>query len=222
MSAPIRRLAALVAVALTTLVLAAPAAVAVPECDVPEPPPICTGDPKPKPKPKPGPPATTARLLDVQLSGPAFILWTQPHPPGAISSRSPERNYTALISIERTSGTGPVTMGPFWLWERDGSLYAGNFLSFVPTVTFAPGATTAVVTMKLACDFNGGDYPTVTGTATTTPAGAPNDPNSYEGSVGFLGFGEDPAEVSVSLGPVGTKNPVSNELSIRCDPNPWS
>jgi hypothetical protein len=217
-----RRMAALAAATLTALVLSAPAAIARPECDVPEPPPICTGEPKPKPKPNPNP-ATAARITSVQLDGPAFIMWPPPlQPSGAISSRSPSVNYTALISIERTSGTGAVTMGPFWLWERDGVLWPGNFLSFVPTVTFAPGATTAVVTMKLACDFNGGDYPTVTGTATTTPAGAPNDPNSGEGSVGFLGFGEDPAEVSVSLGPVGTKDPVSNELSIRCDPNPWS
>ncbi|WP_461022706.1 hypothetical protein [Thalassiella azotivora] len=216
-----RRRLGLAAAGMTGLALvaagttAAPAT-AIPLCDVPEPPPVCDPFPDPEPDPSPSPtptPVTRAELVGVQLNGQRSI-----YIQGAYGYA---QTYSARIEIRRTSGTGPVTLGPFWLWERDGSLSNGDFLNRMGDsylgdgtgyVTFAPGETVKYLYGRLNCkgDAARPDESTVFG---VNPGGA--EVSSGEGYDHWI-LGINPAEVNVHWGVPGAPRDVSNELSVRC------
>jgi hypothetical protein len=141
-------------------------------------------------------------VSSIALSGPATLV-----------NDGPNGTYTAVITINRTGGSGAIdtTPTPWWLVDSDSGLpgfgEGPDNLSFVTGVVFPAGSSTATVTWSLGCRNR-----TVQGTALTGPGGTPNNPDSGEGNSNSLGPDSGPADIVV----VFPGAPNSNTVAVTC------
>jgi hypothetical protein len=129
------------------------------------------------------------------------------------------------IEINRTSGTGPVTVGPFWAYDKDGP-QSGEILGNTPVmVKFAEGETAKIAAFEfwVKCKdpdgdgLLGDDLPNNVTTGLVFGGSLGNEGNSHEGDKPWFPFKQpDPAEVNVTTDHDKPTKVSSNEFSVLC------
>jgi hypothetical protein len=134
-------------------------------------------------------------------------------------------SFGIRVEINRTSGTGPVTVGPFWAYDRDGPA-SGEILGKTPSmVKFAEGQTAKIAGFEFSvkCKDPDGDGllgdgpPDKVNTGLVFGGSQGNEGESHEGDKPWFPFKKpDPAEVNVTAGHDKITNVSSNEFLILC------
>jgi hypothetical protein len=152
---------------------------------------------------------------------PAFQLATK-------KNNDPDPNgfsFGIRVEINRASGSGPVTVGPFWAYDKDGPT-SGEILGNTPVmVTFAEGETAKIAGFEfwVKCKDPDGDGllgdgpPNNVATGLVFGGSQGNEGNSHEGDKPWFPFKQpDPAEVNVTAAHDHPTKVSSNEFSVLC------
>lgn len=134
-------------------------------------------------------------------------------------------SFGLRIEINRVSGSGPVTVGPFWAYDKDGPS-SGEILGDTPAmVTFAEGQTTKISGFEfwVKCKDPDGDGLLGDGPPNNVTTGlvfggvVGTEGNSHEGDKPWFPFRKpDPAEVNVTTTRDHPTKVSSNEFSVLC------
>jgi hypothetical protein len=129
------------------------------------------------------------------------------------------------IEVNRVSGSGPFTVGPFWLYDKDGPK-SGEILGNAPVmVKFAEGQTSKIAGFEfwVKCKDPDGDGLLGDGPPTNVTTGLVfggilgNEGNSHEGDKPWFPLKKpDPAEINVTADHDIPTKVSSNEFSVLC------
>ena len=142
-----------------------------------------------------------------------------------VTKQGGDFSFGIRVEIHRTSGTGPVTVGPFWTYDKDGPA-SGEILGNAPAmVDFAEGQTAKIAGFEfsLKCRDPDGDGllgdgpPDNVSTGLVFGGDLGNEGESHEGDKPWLPVKQlDPAEVNVTAGRDKITNVSSNEFLVLC------
>jgi hypothetical protein len=134
-------------------------------------------------------------------------------------------SFGLRIEINRVSGSGPVTVGPFWAYDKDGPT-AGEILGETPAmVTFVEGQTSKISGFEfwVKCKDPDGDGllgdgpPNNVTTGLVFGGSVGNEGNSHEGDKPWFPFRKpDPAEINVTTKHDHPTKVSSNEFLTLC------
>jgi hypothetical protein len=134
-------------------------------------------------------------------------------------------SFGLRIEINRASGSGPVTVGPFWAYDKDGPT-SGEILGDTPAmVTFAEGQTAKISGFEfwVKCKDPDGDGllgdgpPNNVTTGLVFGGNQGNEGNSHEGDKPWFPFKQpDPAEVNLATTRDHPTKVSNNEFLALC------
>jgi hypothetical protein len=134
-------------------------------------------------------------------------------------------SFGLRIEINRVSGSGPVTVGPFWAYDKDGPT-SGEILGDTPAmVTFAEGQTAKISGFEfwVKCKDPDGDGLLGDGPPNNVTTGLVfggiqgNEGNSHEGDKPWFPFKQpDPAEVNLTTARDHPRKVSNNEFLVLC------
>jgi hypothetical protein len=134
-------------------------------------------------------------------------------------------SFGMRIEINRVGTTGPVTVGPFWAYDKDGPT-SGEILGRTPAmVNFAAGETAKIAAFEfwVKCKdpdgdgLLGDDLPNSVSTGLVFGGSLGTEGNSHEGDKPWFPFKKpDPAEVNVTTDHDRPTKVSTNEFSVLC------
>jgi hypothetical protein len=142
-----------------------------------------------------------------------------------VTKKGGDFSFGIRVEIHRTSGTGPVTVGPFWAYDKDGPA-SGEILGEIPAmVKFAEDQTAKIAGFEFSvkCKDPDGDGllgdgpPDKVSTGLVFGGSQGNEGESHEGDKPWFPFKKpDPAEVNVTASRNKITNVSSNEFLFLC------